>query len=84
MDIERSRALPAYGIVVERDVDIPMRDGTRLKADVFRPDDSGQFPAIMNLGPYQKDKVWVPPDNLEEKPTPLMNRALIAIPVTIL
>ena len=58
MDIERTRALPAYGIVVERDVDVPMRDGARLKADVFRPDDRGRFPAIMNLGPYQKDKVW--------------------------
>jgi uncharacterized protein len=73
MDIERTRALPAYGIVVERDVEVPMRDGARLKADVFRPDDGGQFPAIMNLGPYQKDKVWVPPDNLEEKPNPFMN-----------
>jgi hypothetical protein len=25
------------------------------------------------LGPYQKDKLWVPPGNLEEKPNPLMN-----------
>jgi uncharacterized protein len=64
---------PTYGILVERDVEIPMRDGTRLKADVLRPDDAGTFPAILNLGPYQKDKVWVPPDNLEEKPNPLMN-----------
>src|SRR5262249_11896478 len=60
-------------IVVEKDVDIPMRDGARLKADVFRPDDAGTFPAILNLGPYQKDKLWVPPGNLEEKPNPLMN-----------
>ena len=50
-----------------------MRDGARLKADVFRPDDAGKFPAILNLGPYQKDKLWVPPDTLEEKPNPLMN-----------
>jgi predicted acyl esterase len=64
---------PTYGIKVERDVDVPVRDGTRLKADVLRPDDAGKFPAILNLGPYQKDKVWVPPDNLEEKPNPLMN-----------
>ena len=28
-----------------------MRDGARLKADVFRPDDAGKFPAILNLGP---------------------------------
>ena len=37
------------------------------------PDDAGKFPAILNLGPYQKDKLWVPPDTLEEKPNPLMN-----------
>ncbi len=65
--------MPAYGIVVEKDVDVPMRDGARLKADVFRPDDAGKFPAILNLGPYQKDKLWVPPETLEEKPNPLMN-----------
>ena len=50
-----------------------MRDGARLKADVFRPDDGGKFPAILNLGPYQKDKLWVPPPQLEEKATPNMN-----------
>jgi putative CocE/NonD family hydrolase len=63
----------AYGIIVEKDVDVPMRDGARLKADVLRPDDPGRFPAILNLGPYQKDKLWVAPDTLEEKPDPLMN-----------
>lgn len=62
-----------YRIMVERDVEIPMRDGARLNADVLRPDDRGKFPAILNLGPYQKDKLWVPPDDLEEKPNELMN-----------
>ena len=62
-----------YGIIAERDVDVPMRDGARLKADVLRPDADGKFPAILNLGPYQKDKLWLPPDTLEESPNPLMN-----------
>jgi uncharacterized protein len=62
-----------YDILIERDVDVPMRDGAVLKADVFRPDDAARFPAILNLGPYQKDKLWVPPDTLEEAPNPLMN-----------
>ena len=53
--------MTARAILVEKDVDVPMRDGARLKADVFRPDDGGKFPAILNLGPYQKDKLWVPP-----------------------
>ena len=73
MKMEPAPAVPVYGVVVERDVDVPMRDGARLKADVFRPDDAGKFPAILNLGPYQKDKLWVPSDTLEEKPNPLMN-----------
>jgi uncharacterized protein len=72
MNVEAPVA-PAYEILVEKDVDVPVRDGARLKADVLRPDADGRFPAILNLGPYQKDKIWVPPDNLEEKPNPLMN-----------
>ena len=44
-----------YGLIVEKDVEIPMRDGLSLKCDVFRPDDSGRFPVIMTLGPYPKD-----------------------------
>ena len=73
MKMEPAPAVPMHGIVVEKDVDVPMRDGARLKADVFRPDDGGRFPAILNPGPYQKDKLWVTPDTLEEKPNPLMN-----------
>jgi predicted acyl esterase len=73
MKMEPAPAVPSYGIVVEKDVDVPMRDGANLKADVFRPDDAGKFPAILNLGPYQKDKLWIPPETLEEKPNPYMN-----------
>jgi len=63
-----------YELVVEKDVKIPMRDGTLLYADVFRPDGGAErFPCIMNIGPYQKDKVWVPPPDVEEKPNPYMN-----------
>lgn len=59
--------------LIEKDVDVPMRDGAKLKADVFRPHGEGRYPAILNLGPYQKDKLWVPPPNLEEKANPWMN-----------
>ena len=59
--------------LLEKDVDVPMRDGARLKADVFRPKDGGRVPAILNMGPYQKDKLWTPPPNLEEKANPWMN-----------
>jgi uncharacterized protein len=60
-------------IVIEKDVEVPMRDGARLMADVFRPQGETKVPAILNLGPYQKDKLWVVPDTLEEKPNPCMN-----------
>jgi predicted acyl esterase len=59
--------------LIEKDVAVPMRDGARLMADVFRPKDQTRVPAILNLGPYQKDKLWAAPDTLEETPNPLMN-----------
>ncbi|MBI2290143.1 MAG: CocE/NonD family hydrolase [Betaproteobacteria bacterium] len=63
-----------YPLIVEKDVRIPLRDGTSICADVFRPDGgSERFPVIMNIGPYQKDKVWVPPPDVEEKPNSYMN-----------
>ena len=63
----------ADSILIEKDVEVPMRDGAKLFADVFRPQASERVPALLNLGPYQKDKLWVTPDTLEEKPNPYMN-----------
>jgi hypothetical protein len=59
--------------VIEKDISVPMRDGARLVADVFRPQGTERVPALLNLGPYQKDKLWVTPDTLEEKQNPTMN-----------
>ena len=64
---------PRYDLIIEKDLEIPMRDGARLRADVFRPKSGGRFPVIINLGAYQKDKLWVPPADLEEAPNPYMN-----------
>jgi len=61
------------GLVVEKNIEIPLRDGARLYADVFRPRSGGKCPAIINNGSYQKDKHWVPPPDLEEKDNPYMN-----------
>jgi len=69
MKVEPAPAVAAYELLVEKDVDVPMRDGARLKADVFRPEDAGKFPAILNLGPYQKDKLWVLPTRSRRNPT---------------
>lgn len=74
MNVQSKAASEAMdAILIEKDIAVPMRDGAKLMADVFRPKDGTQVPAILNLGPYQKEKVWVPPPALEEKPNPLMN-----------
>ncbi|MBI2206475.1 MAG: CocE/NonD family hydrolase [Candidatus Rokubacteria bacterium] len=41
-------------LVVERDVPVPMRDGTTLYADVYRPEGSGRHPVILLRTPYNK------------------------------
>jgi hypothetical protein len=70
-DVKESQ--PVYKWKLEKDIDVPMRDGTLLKADLFRPDSDEKFPVILNMGIYQKDKLWTPPADLEEKPNPYMN-----------
>jgi putative CocE/NonD family hydrolase len=60
-------------LIIEKDVRIPMRDGTILYADIFRPDTADKVPVIFNTTVYQKDKLWVPPADLEEKANPNMN-----------
>ncbi len=42
------------GIVKMTDVEVPLRDGTFVYADVFRPADDGQHPVILNQGFYGK------------------------------
>jgi len=44
-----------FGLLVERDAKVPLRDGSHLAADVFRPDGAGRFPTVITLGPYSKD-----------------------------
>lgn len=41
-------------LVVERDVMVAMRDGVRLAADVYRPDDDAPHPVLMHRTPYGK------------------------------
>jgi putative CocE/NonD family hydrolase len=51
-----------YGVVVERNVMIPVRDGVRLAADIHHPARDGKpvpgrFPALLTRTPYNKDGV---------------------------
>ncbi|RZV56047.1 MAG: CocE/NonD family hydrolase [Deltaproteobacteria bacterium] len=43
-------------VIVEDDVGVIVRDGTRLSAKVFRPVAEGQYPVIMMLTAYGKDR----------------------------
>jgi predicted acyl esterase len=42
-------------MVLEKDIDVPMRDGVQLKANLYRPQRSGPYPVLLSLGPYGKD-----------------------------
>jgi uncharacterized protein len=44
-------------VVIERDLAVPMRDGLRLFANVFRAPDGGAHPVIISVTPYGKDKL---------------------------
>lgn len=48
------RGQARLGIQIEYDQPVPMRDGTILHADVFRPAAGGQFPVILVRTPYDK------------------------------
>jgi predicted acyl esterase len=63
---------PQYSWVLDKDVDIPMRDGAILKADLFRPDAPGRFPVLVEISAYEKDKLWVPAPEIAES-NPYMN-----------
>jgi predicted acyl esterase len=39
---------------IDWDVEVPLSDGTFLRADVFRPLTDGQYPVLMTHGPYAK------------------------------
>lgn len=39
-------------VIRDYDVAVPMRDGVLLRGTVFRPDDSGQYPALVVRSPY--------------------------------
>ena len=40
---------------IDKDVSVPMRDGTVLRADVYRPAASGKYPVILQRTPYNKN-----------------------------
>jgi len=50
-------AAEPYVITVEHGVEAKMRDGTILRADIYRPTAPGKFPVILKRTPYDKHNV---------------------------
>ncbi|MBT5050754.1 MAG: CocE/NonD family hydrolase [Rhodospirillaceae bacterium] len=44
-----------YDLIFDKDVPVPMSDGTVLRANVFRPHGDGTFPVVLAKGAYGKD-----------------------------
>ncbi|MBW2692238.1 MAG: CocE/NonD family hydrolase [Deltaproteobacteria bacterium] len=56
-------ALESYpNIIVERRIEIPLRDGVKLRATLFRPDAPGRFPAIVYRTPYGQEDYAAEPE----------------------
>jgi len=44
----------SYGVTVEHNATAVMRDGTKLRADIYRPKAEGKFPVLLVRTPYDK------------------------------
>lgn len=45
-------------VFVDKNVAVPMRDGTVLRADVYRPSEHGKYPVLIQRTPYNKE-MWL-------------------------
>ncbi len=54
MNTHEHRSETRDGMHIDWDVPITMDDGLVLRADVFRPPESGRFPVLLTYGPYAK------------------------------
>jgi predicted acyl esterase len=50
----RNLSQPQCELTREDDVPVPMRDGVRLLADVFRPTTPGRYPVLIAASPYPR------------------------------
>jgi predicted acyl esterase len=68
-------------IIFDRDVAIPLRDGTIIRADIFRPNNNKKVPAILNSSIFGKNKAYLNYD-LAGKKYGRNNRASIPLDMT--
>src|SRR4051794_1533806 len=50
-----AHAADQYAVTYERNATVTMRDGVKLKADIYRPTGDGKFPVLLQRTPYNKD-----------------------------
>src|SRR5258708_39710954 len=53
-EVSTGRSEPIYDVTVQRDVLMPMRDGTRLAGDLYLPASPGAWPTLVERTPYSK------------------------------
>ena len=46
---------PEYEVLMEHNVDVPMRDGIALSTDIYRPAAEGRFPVLLIRTPYSNN-----------------------------
>ena len=59
-DWRESISQPKYKVKCKKDVAIPSRDGVPIAADIYYPDSSERFPALLGISPYGKDVQKLP------------------------
>jgi uncharacterized protein len=52
--VQTARAAESYPVTLESDVQVKMRDGAILRADIFRPKGDSRFPVLLQRTPYNK------------------------------
>jgi putative CocE/NonD family hydrolase len=50
-----AHAADQYSVTYTRNIVVTMRDGVKLKADIYRPSAEGRFPVLLQRTPYNKD-----------------------------
>src|SRR5262245_65970741 len=52
--VRRGNVPESHSLKMETNIAVPMRDGTILYADIYRPEEPGPFPVLLQRTPYDK------------------------------
>lgn len=55
LPVSYDRAPTYHGMIAEKDVAVPMRDGVNLSVDIYRPDTTEKLPVLLAFSIYNKD-----------------------------